>query len=264
MEVRALLRYVADTLHGMFLVDGSGPKRVVGVHMPTSIRYGVVLMALAGCISTPGKGTEPHAMSAAEHEAMAARDEHAATLHREGLLLPCSPWPAPEDVCWTSRAHTTKAHQAAAEAYTRSAAAHRAASQALRDAEAKECAGLSALDRDMGPFVHREDIVAVERLEGGGTDKLPSHLQGAAVVFRAVPGMTVQWLQRQVICHQARMAVIGHDAAEMRSCPLAPRNVTAVVTARPTGFAIEMRSDDPETAREILQRAGRLVQTKPL
>jgi len=247
---------MADTLHGIF----SCPKRVVGMHMPTIIRHSVLLIGLAGCVSTPGEGTAPHAMSAAEHEAMATRDEQAATSHRQELLLPCSPWPAPDDVCWTSRAQTTKAHQAMAEEYTRSAAAHRAASQELRDAEAKECAGLSALDRDMSPFVHREDIMAVEKLEGDGTDKLPPPLQGAAPVVRSVPGMTVQWLQRQVNCHQARMAVMGHDAPEMRSCPLAPRNVTAVVTSRPTGFAVEMRSDDPATAREILQRAGRLVQ----
>lgn len=227
--------------------------------MPTIARYGVLLIALAGCASTPGKGTAPHAMSAAEHEAMAARDERAATLHSEEVLLPCSPWPGPDDVCWTSRAQTTREHQAMAEQYARSAAAHRAASQALRDAEARECSGLSALDRDMDPFVHREDIVAVERLEGGGTAELPPHLQGAAVVFRAVPGMTTQVLQRQVDCHRARMAVLGHDAAEMRHSPLAPRNVTAVVTPRTTGFAVEMRSEHPDTAREILRRAERLV-----
>ena len=146
-----------------------------------------------------------------------------------------------------------------AEQYSRSAAAHRAASQALREAEAKECVGISPLDRDMGPFVHQEDIVAVERLESGGTDKLPPHLEGAAVVFRAVPGMTAQWLQRLVNCHAARMAVLGHDAPEMQHCPLVSHNLTAVVTPRSTGFAVEMRSDDPDTAREILQRAKQLV-----
>ena len=88
-----------------------------------------------------------------------------------------------------------------------------------------------------------------------------SRSAGATVVFQAVPGMTVEWLQRLVDCHLARNAAIGHEAAsaEMSSCPLTLRGVQASVKSVGDGFAISMRSEDLNTSKELLRRAKALM-----
>lgn len=147
-----------------------------------------------------------------------------------------------------------------AEEHRRAAAAHRAASQALRDAEARACAGLDAGDRDESPFWHREDIASVEPLvveTHAGKTSTPRTV-GAIVTVRAVKGMTAQWLQRLVDCHLARNAALGHDVPEMAYCPLVPRGASAHVAATDTGFAISVSVDDAATAEEVLRRARAL------
>jgi hypothetical protein len=164
--------------------------------------------------------------------------------------------------CWTSVTNPTAEHLDEAKKHQKMAADHRAASLALRDAEARACIGIPDEDRDMSPFEHREDIGSVEPLnEGTGSFKGDSSQRavGAIIVFRAVPGMSAQWLQRVVDCHLARNAALGHDVPEMPYCPLVPKNVSAKVSATDTGFAVAIRSDDSQTAQEVLRRARALV-----
>jgi hypothetical protein len=82
---------------------------------------------------------------------------------------------------------------------------------------------------------------------------------GADIIFRAVPGMTAEWLQRIVDCHLARASAVGHDMPEMSYCPLVLKNVTAKVTSTGSGFAVAVTSEDPETVKEIIRRANALV-----
>src|SRR5699024_11191603 len=116
-------------------------------------------------------------------------------------------------------------HRKDAERHRKLAEKHRAASKALVDAEQRFCSGIPEADRDTSPFYHREDLRAVQGLKnapdasdvysGGATSAVeiqqiekevvgPGGLQGARVTFRAVPGMTAEWLQRVVDCHLAR------------------------------------------------------------
>jgi hypothetical protein len=142
------------------------------------------------------------------------------------------------------------------------AAEHRAASQALRDAEARACVGLADADRDMSPFAHREDVASVQPLtvkSAVGKFGSSTRTMGAVVILRAVPGLTAQWLQRVVDCHVARNGALGHDAAEMPDCPLVPNGITANVTPTETGFAVAIQSDDPAVAQEVLRRTQGLV-----
>jgi hypothetical protein len=113
----------------------------------------------------------------------------------------------------------------------------------------------------MSPFMHRQDIASVQELvtKTTGGKATSARQMGAVVVLRAVPGLTAQWLQRAVDCHLARNAALGHNVPEMPYCPLVPNGVAATVTATATGFAVEMRSDDPAVAHEILRRAQGLV-----
>lgn len=213
------------------------------------------LLFASGCATT--KGARPHDMSAAQHDAMAAQEARAGaadaraydpsqTTTTESCQNP-SRGPDPEDVCWTSESNPTAIFREEAAQLRKMAAEHRAASQALRDAEARACVGLSERNRDMSPFEHAGDITGVEPSAGG-----------AVISFRPVPGMTAQWLQRVLDCHLARNAALGNQMPEMSSCPLVPKDVTAKVTPTDKGFAVTVRSDNGDSAKEILRRAQRL------
>jgi hypothetical protein len=164
------------------------------------------------------------------------------------------------DACWMSVTNPTAEHLKHAEEHRARAAAHRAGSQALRDAEARACVGVPAADRDESPFDHREDIERVEPFYVSDGGKLQHRrLEGAVVTFRAMSGMSAPWLQRVVDCHLARNAALGHDVPEMAYCPLVPKGVSGTVTPTPTGFAVTVRSDDGAVADEVWRRAQSLV-----
>lgn len=219
------------------------------------------LVAFPSCASTPG--AQPHDMGAAQHEVMAANEEttaehHAAQYDPDASVKRerCN-----RGACWTSITNPTAEHLDLAKRHRKMAADHRAASQALRDAEARACGGISDDDRDESPFAHREDITKVEPLTEAtisGKSQM-TRTVGAVITFRALPGMTAQWLQRVVDCHVARNAALGHDVPEMSYCPLVAKDVTAKVTGTDIGFAVAIRSDDAATATETLKRARALV-----
>lgn len=208
-------------------------------------------------------------MAAASHEAIAAEREAEAARHakaeqtlKEVERVPCPPV-APRDVvrpCWTSSDGTPREHAAQAAKLRRQAAKHRAASQVLRDAEASACAGISSEDRDVSPFAHTEDIVSivplVEPLRRGKL--MTQRNTGVMVTFRALPGLTAEWLQREVDCHLARNAALGHDVPEMDYCPLVPRGASARVTSTANGFAVSVRGESDRAVEEIQARAERL------
>jgi hypothetical protein len=225
---------------------------------------------VSACASTPG--AKPHDMSAAEHDReaqghAATADGHGAEQHPEASVerTRCSRGGGSRvDLgCWTSVRNPTDEHARMAGEHRRVAAEHRAASAALREAEARACVGIDPDDRDMSPFERVEDVASVapltEPADTGGTVKVPSQQTvGAKVTFRAVPGMTGEWLQRLVDCHLARNAALGHVVPEMPNCPLVPRGAEARVTSTGSGFAVAIRSSDGATARDVLARAERL------
>lgn len=213
----------------------------------------ILLIATSGCRAM--RSTEPHDTGAANHDAAAARESRRAEEHAH-LAGPDAGQTGTCDrarlgpVCWTPEEHAREA-----ERHREIARRHRAASAALRAAETSACVEIDADNRDISPFVHRRDIRSVQPAEASGS------LIGVTVVFRAVPGMTQEWLQRQVDCHVARNAVLGHDRAseDMPYCPLTLARVRGTVSSVADGFAIMVTSDDPATAKAILRRAEALV-----
>jgi hypothetical protein len=204
-------------------------------------------------------------MSEAAHETAAESHETAASGHAEQYKPEfteakeqCSP---AKRICWKSDENPTDEHKQDAEKHRKMAADHHAAARALRDAEASSCAGIPDEDRDMSPFNHREDISEVKphvvyvRVSRQTVKKTT----GADVVFRAVPGMTAESLQRLVDCHVARASAVGHEMPEMSYCPLVLKGVIAKVSSTGNGFAIEVSSENPETAKEIRRRSEALV-----
>ena len=212
-------------------------------------------VGVGGCASTPG--ARPEENSAAGHEQMARQHEAEAASVAESCKQGTPP---PGGVCWTSTSNPSPKVLERMEKHRKMAADHRAASQALRDAEQRACAGISEQDRDVSPFDHREDILGVEPLSTPIGGKLGGYrLSGATVRIRAVPMMTAEWLQRVVDCHMARNASMGYSMPEMSDCPLMVKNITASVTSAGNGFAVAIRSDDVATAQEVKRRAEALL-----
>ena len=232
------------------------------------LRTWMLGIATAGCAAT--SGARPHEMDAAQHEREAdahatMAEAHAGPDSSSGVERErCTPHGSAigaemRGVCWNSVASPTPEHLRAAEEHPRHAADHRAASMALRDAEARACAGIAAEDRGISPFEHLEDVASIAPLNESASGKASMpRTAGAIVTFRAVPGMTVEWLQRVVDCHLARNAALGHVVPEMPDCPLVPRGAEARVCSTASGFAVAVRSNDADAAREILARAQRL------
>ena len=232
-------------------------------------------MVMTACASTPG--ARPHDMSATRHDAEAARHTQEASRHASRHNPAAQQVYQPgclarvgggrigvdySDICWSSFANPTEGHLRQAEEHRRHAADHREASAALRQAEAQACVGLGATDRDLSPFVHVGDIVAVAPLAAMDSDILAvprERLVGATVTFRAVEGLTAEWLQRLVDCHLARNAALGHDVPDMSDCPLVPKGVEARVRSTGSGFAIDLRAADHSIAAEVLARSRRLL-----
>lgn len=243
--------------------------------MAPSFRATLVPLVFFGCAAaTPG--AQPHDMSAARHETQAKEHQQVGTEHaaqydpkakepveRCQASAPRHKAAHVDDACWSSVRNPTAAHLRMAEEHRRHAADHRNASAALREAEMRACGGIGASDRAMSPFSHVEDIESVEPLTGpSGNIKSPAtETMGAIVTFRAVEGMTAEWLQRIVDCHLARNSSLGHVLPEMPDCPLVPKGVEARVSSTGSGFAVRIRASDAATAREILARAQRLTGT---
>lgn len=214
-------------------------------HTLSSLFIAPVLVVVA-C----GGGPNPHDTSVAEHERIAREhDAMAASVANEcATARPASP-------CWTATDRRTM------QSHLDAAAQHRAASAELRAAEANACAGIPENDRVMSPLEHGADIASVDPLiaRSSGSKAISSRQVGATVTFRATPGLTAEWLQREVDCHLARNAALGHVAPEMPDCPLVPRGVVAHVRSVGNGFAVDVESDDTGTAQEIFARAQRLI-----
>ena len=244
----------------------------------------VLIASVVSACARTTPGAHPNDMSTAAHERQAG--EHAAAGEQHGGKYDpkagrqrtwCTPpggagrpgvnATAVEGICWSSVDNPTEAHLYEAQSHKRHAADHRAASAALRDAEARACTGIADADRDMSPFEHRSDIVSVAPLvlsEADSRAKTPAErLLGATVKFRAVPGLSAEWLQRVVDCHLARNAALGHMVPELPDCPLVPAGVLARVSGAGDGFEVAIRADHPTRAREILARAERLAPKTP-
>jgi hypothetical protein len=209
-------------------------------------------------------GTRPHDMSAAAHDEAAGAEDADALAEQSAAMTHCDRSQTDDAThapCWTAR----EGDETAMAEHHRLAAAHRSAAEALRDAEARACVGLSDEERDSSPFDHRADIVRVTELR----DDVPvryevTHpLVGATITVRAVPGLTAEWLERVMACHLARNAALGHDVPEMPSCPLVPRGVSARARSVGDGFAVDVRADTPEGAADVLARARSLVASGP-
>lgn len=153
--------------------------------------------------------------------------------------------------CWSAEASAVNRHRAAAARLHAEAREHRARARALL-AKVENCAGFSA-DRPT-PFDHREDILSV-------TAELQNDaVRGARVRFARVPGLTAEWMRRELTCHQAWAAALGYEPQFLPHCPAAIQGVTVEVEETPDGSVLViLRSVDPATGLAVYGRAEALL-----
>lgn len=229
----------------------------------------VLASLIAGTTAAGGcghaAGTHPNDMSSEGHVAAAAAADEDAAEHAaqydpdQNTPAICDPG---IEVCWDDVVNPTEGHLQRAKEHREAAAQHRAASEALRTAEATACAGLPERDRDMSPLARGAAISNVSELRAKaakpGVKTPTAQAAGATITLRAVPGLSSAWLQRLVDCHLARAASTGFEMPEMPYCPMMVKGATAEVRTVGSEFAIDIRSDDPKTATEIWHRARAL------
>jgi hypothetical protein len=214
-------------------------------------------------------------MSAAEHEQLAAFEDKEADEQdrgnpkdvdslREGPIecidrpLAGVPYSGTEPLpvmrpCWTVEQNPTTAHRKEALRLREEAARHRAQAAALRRAELTACAGLGEDEIAHSPFFHKDDIHSVTAYYEG------DELRGVRVRFRAVPGLTVSWLDRAIRCHQARAAFMGYAPSFQPYCPLGAGPAAVEVTAVQGGILVTLRAQQAYVAAALYGRAADLV-----
>jgi hypothetical protein len=121
------------------------------------------------------------------------------------------------------------------------------------------CASIPDDVRSRHPLYRREAIVSVEPLLGHVTLGKASfaRVSGAAVLVHAYEGEPRAWVERALECHLLRQSTSG-VAAE--GDPLTPPSghASVRVVESEKGYTIEIRGDNEQASREILDRASAL------
>ena len=131
---------------------------------------------------------------------------------------------------------------------------HRRSAAALRDDEARACAGLAPETRDASPLDDSsvQEVTDVSERERHGREFFWT-LRGAEIEVRAERGMTRVWLNRVLLCHLARhRTTLLPDGA---TDPLAVGRPVVSVVESEIGFRIAIRGRNEREAIEIGRRA---------
>jgi hypothetical protein len=156
--------------------------------------------------------------------------------------------------CWSVERDAASFHAAEADRLHREALLDRAVARKLLEAETQLCQILPAGELTHTPFLHREDVAAVEPYVEAGKTK------GARIHFKPVSGLDANWMRQALRCHRARAAVIGYDPKFMAYDPTMLANVNVTVTEHDSAVDVVVRSDDDITAAVVSARAKDLLE----
>lgn len=122
--------------------------------------------------------------------------------------------------CFDAAEESMMHHRYLASREREAARADRAGAHQLLQAEVAACESIPPREREHSVFAHRDEISEiVPHYEG-------AQLHGVWVIFKPVPGMTADWVRRDIACQQARWALQG------RSPDFAPNDPTLVPDAQ--------------------------------
>ena len=148
-------------------------------------------------------------------------------------------------------------HESAARSDPALAQQHLEAAEQLRQDEQATCYGVADADRVLDLLTQPDRVAGVAVVQDRGEfPKAPLRPVGVAVEVRAEPGMTQQWLGRLVACHEAHLAVAGHDPTPSL---LSVANAQVSVSSTAVGFRLTVTSRDRDTARTLVERGQELA-----
>ncbi len=240
----------------------------------TSILLVTLVAACAGSAPAPERPKSyrehmdeaaAHERDAVTHEAMAADAERAG---RGSASYACGNQPLSDQTtsggervtswvpCWSVSHDASAAHDAAAERLREEARQHRAVARNLLDVERTFCTGLPADELTHTPLYHRHDIAGVEPYREGG------ELAGARITFKAVPGLSPDYLSHALLCHRARMATLGYPTTYMAYDPAMLVHTHLAVDDQGGPIVVTIRADDDVTAAAVWSRAQALLNAR--
>lgn len=210
-------------------------------------------MVLAACASPH---VQPGAMTASEHERAAsghlgrAREADGKYDPEDRPGLPCLLLGMHGgDACFGKMHNETAEHHEAAELERRRAAEHVAAADALRDEELRACAGSTELEATDGPLTGSRFAFTAQPL----IDYDDQVTVFGVVMTFAAGDANADRLQSLVECHRAQVASRG--PAMNHACPLDDGRLDVMVIAAPHGVLLQLRSADPNVARQAWEGA---------
>jgi hypothetical protein len=133
---------------------------------------------------------------------------------------------------------------------------------------------LTAAVRERSTYCDEQEPQAIEEVLGAvqsvdpmmvvlktGRTRRGSKLVGAKVSLRALRGITPQWLERTLHCHQAQRTLDPSSAVDLGADPfwLPDGWVDIEVRSVRGGFVAELRGATDEDAEEIYARAEQLI-----
>ncbi len=132
-----------------------------------------------------------------------------------------------------------------------SLATARASSTVTRSSRApidSACTGLSDAERLAALETIKSNISGADQILVSPGAKAPKmRPSGATLYVRATPGVTAEWLERVVVCDAQQQGTVVRSGERVS------------VSAERGGFAIQVSSDNLETAQQIWTRAEALV-----
>lgn len=242
----------------------------------------LALGALAfGCITKGPEAKMPEKLTAAEHERAAAQAEQRAKESEQRVdpgnytTQRCAPvvvppptasyvapqsgpsFSRPEDVCGNSSLSAIRDHQREAEQELKAAAEHRSMAAVLRRNEAVLCAGVPPALRAENPFSRPEHVLAVAPIvDRSGTGKASAE-RGGVVLALGEMNVEPAALEQRLNCQAAMAAVDEHP--ELASSPAAVPGARSSVWMEGDQLMVEISSTDSDAAKEIGQRARKLI-----
>jgi hypothetical protein len=130
--------------------------------------------------------------------------------------------------------------------------------------EARLYCSPESLDTD-ARFVLGNNIVGVKpisvEVHAGALGETP-RLEGVRLRFRAAPGLTREWLMQVLLCHRAQGVLGKLPPSEPPSDPFWSPEKWISIDVRPdyAGFAVDLTTEDPSHAEQLLARATAFAQ----
>ncbi len=118
---------------------------------------------------------------------------------------------------------------------------------------AATCDGLAPRDIERSPFSHRREIVEVVPYREGG------EVRGARIVFKAVHGLSADWMRHAIACHQARYKSFARIDPLLPGDPTLVEGTTATVSEHGDVIDVLVTADSAHGGRVALARAEELA-----